>query len=73
MFFSKFQNVSQFWKWNMAKIYVKTGENRRFLAIGVSATLAECSVPNIRPILTEYSVSVVHYYIEYAMTLKVET
>ena len=49
----------------MAKNYVKIDENRRFLDIGVSATSAEYSVPNIRPILTEYSaeysVSVVHY------------
>ena len=48
----------------MAKNYVKIDENRRFLDIGVSATSAEYSVPNIRPILTEYSaeysVSVVH-------------
>ena len=33
----------------------KIGNFRRFLGIGVSATLAEYSVPNIRPILTEYS------------------
>ena len=40
----------------MAKNYVKIDENRRFLDIGVSATSAEYSVPNIRPIFAEYSV-----------------
>ena len=33
----------------------KIANFRRFLGIGVSATFAEYSVPNIRPIFAEYS------------------
>ena len=43
-FYSYFPEIT----WKMSK-------NRNFSDIRYSATLAEYSVPNIRPILTEYS------------------
>ena len=41
--------------WIFGKKWQKFANFRRFLGIGVSATLAEYSVPNIRPIFAEYS------------------
>ena len=45
----------------------KIANFRRFLGIGVSATLAEYSVPNIRPIFAEYSAE----YSVFGRTLKI--